>query len=155
PQLVVRNERGDVARGDPSKQFIQVEYDREDVREAVEPYAPLLASLIRQHDGQLHLRLASAVTGGTDAADREFLDAYLSWCEATRGQHGDCLDARDPNMPGLTVDGKRAVALRMAFSGAMREAAEVVRGVDPLKVEALMLVWFAFYLFTLVAPEPV
>ena len=30
-----------------------------------------------------------------------------------------------------------------------------IYGIDPVKVEALMLAWFAFYLFTLVAPEPV
>jgi hypothetical protein len=155
PRLIVRSERGEVTRNGSSKQFIPVEYDREDVHAAIEPYAELLAVIIRQHDGQLRLRLASAVASGVDAADREFLEEYLSWCEVTRGQRGDCLDARDSNMPGLTVDGKRGIALRMAFSKAMREAAEVVRGIDPAKVEALLLAWFAFYLVTLVAPEPV
>jgi hypothetical protein len=155
PRLLVRNERGEVAQTDPSKQILPVEYDQEDVREAVEPYADLLASLVRHHDGRLRLRLASAVVLGADAAERAFLEEYLGWCEVTRGQRGDCLGQQDPNMPGLTVDGKRGIALRMAFSKALREAADVVRGVDPVKVEALMLAWFAFYLVTLVAPEPV
>src|SRR5262245_34212182 len=139
PRFVIRDERGEVAHGDPSKQIIPIEYDKADVHEAVEPYAALLASLIRHHDGRLRLRLASAVISGADAAERQFLEEYLSWCEATRGQRGDCLGQQDPNMPGLTVDGKRGIALRMAFSQALREAADVVRGVNPLKVEALML----------------
>jgi hypothetical protein len=58
-------------------------------------------------------------------------------------------------MPGLTIDAKRGIALRMAFTSAMREAAEVIRGVDPVKVEALMLAWFAIYLATLVFPDPI
>jgi restriction endonuclease fold toxin 7 of polymorphic toxin system len=155
PWLIVRNERGEGAHADPSKQFIPIEYDTYDIHEAVEPYADFLASTIRQHDGHLRLRLASAMASGANTGDREFLEEYLSWCEVTRGQRGDCLDAQDPNMPGLTVDGKRAIALRMAFSKALREAADVVHGIDPVKVEALMMAWFAFYLVTLVAPEPV
>src|SRR5262249_24056643 len=131
------------------------EYDREDVREAVQPYAPVLAALILQREERLRLRLASTVAGGAEAGEREFLQEYLSWCEVARGQNGDCLSAKDPNMPGLTIDGKGAVGLRMAFSGALREVAEEIRGLNPLKVEALLVVWFAFYLFTLVAPEPV
>lgn len=155
PHLVVRTDRGEVAHGDPSKPLIPLQYNEEDLHEAVEPYTDLLASLVRHHDGQLRLRLASAMVLGADAAERQFLEEYQGWCEVTRGQHGDCLGQQDPNMPGLTVDGKRGIALRMAFSKALREAADVVRGVDPVKVEALMLAWFAFYLFTLVAPEPV
>ena len=154
PRFIVRTDRGEVVQANPSKKFIHIEYDTEDVHEAVEPYADLLATLIRQHDGQLRLRLASAVDSGADASECAYLAAYLSWCEVTRGQRGDCLNARDSNMPGLTIDGKRGIALRMAFSKAMREAADVVRGIDPVQVEAMMLMWFAVYLAGLIFPNP-
>ena len=154
PRLVVRSDRGQVQMVDLAK-VEPVQYDQEDIREAIEPYADLLAALIRQHDGQLHLRLASEVVSGADAADREFVEAYLSWCGLARGEPGDCLNVRDARMPGLTADAKRGIALRMAFSSAMHEAAEVVRGISPVKIEAMMLMWFALYLASFVFPDPV
>src|SRR5262249_27229364 len=125
-------------------------------RKALEgSYANLMAGLIRQHDGQLRIHLTSAVIPGANAAELAFVEEYLSWCGVTRGEHGDCVNARDPKMPGLTVDGKRGIALRMAFSSAMSEVAEVIRSINPVKIEAMMLMWFAFYLASFVLPEPV
>lgn len=155
PRLIVRADRGEEMRVDESKVH-PVEYEEEDLREALEgPYAHVMGELIRQHDAQLRVHLTSAVIPGADAADLAFVEEYLSWCGVTRGQRGDCADARDPRMPGLTIDGKRGIALRMAFSSAMSEAAEVIRGINPMKIEAMMLMWFAFYLASFVIPEPI
>jgi hypothetical protein len=153
PRLIVQNARGQEARVDLSK-VQPVKYDKKDLQEAVEPYSELIAGLVRQHDGQLRLRLTSAAIGGAGTADLAFVDEYLTWCQH-RGEPGDCLDVRDPRMPGLTVDAKRAIALRMAFSSALREVAEVVRGINPIKVEALMLASFGIYLAPIVFPDPI
>jgi len=153
PRLIVRSDRGAVAEVDLSK-VQPVQYDKEDLQEAVKPYTDLIAGLTRQHDGQLHLRLTSTEAFQINGAEREFVEAYLSWCQH-RGEPGDCLDVQDARMPGLTADAKQAIALRMAFGSAMHEAAEAIRGINPIKVEALMLASFAVYLATLVFPEPV
>jgi hypothetical protein len=82
------------------------------------------------------------------------VDAYLGWC-ADRGGAGDCLEVLDQRAPGLSIDAKRTIALRMALASGLREAADAVRDINPIKVEALLVIWFTGYLATLLLPEVV
>src|SRR3954469_7629031 len=76
PRLIVRSDRGRAAMVDLSK-VEPVQYEEPDPQEAVKPYPDLIAALIRQHDGQLRVRLASAEVSSVEAADRAYVEAYL------------------------------------------------------------------------------
>jgi len=150
PGLIVRNDVGQAVAVDPES-VCPVHYEKADLQEAVDPFAEHLARLVLQRESQLQLRL-SAWSRPTDPLQRALVEGYLGLCRQ-RGQPGDCWDVLDEGAPGLTVEAKRTVALRMALAVGLREAAEVVRNVNPIKVEALMLAWFAFYLASFVIPD--
>lgn len=151
PGFVVRSDRG---RAPVELQRVRpVEYAKEDLQHAVEPYAEHLAAVIRQRDGQLRLSLASA--SGAPADPRQLaalVEPYLGWC-AQRGAPGDCLEVLDARTPGLSTDAKHTIALRMALASGLQEAAQVVRDINPVKLEATLVIWFTIYLATLVFPD--
>lgn len=142
PGLVVRSERGEAARLDLSK-VCPVEYAKTDLQEAVSLFAEHLARVVKEREGQLHVHLASA-----DAR----VEAYLGWC-SRRGTPGDCLGLLDARTPDLSVGAMHTIAVREALAYGLQEAAEVVRTIDPVKVEALMVIWFTIYLASLVFPD--
>jgi hypothetical protein len=151
PRLNVRSDRGQPAMVD--LQLVRpVEYSQEDLQQAMGLYAEHLAAVIRQREGQLRLRLADAWVEPTDPAQQALVEAYAGWC-ARRGAPGDCLELLDARTPGLSVEDKRAIALRMALASGLQEAADVVRGINPVKVEATLVIWFTVYLATLVFPD--
>jgi hypothetical protein len=151
PRLNVRSESGK-----PSMVALQlvrpVEYSREDLQQAMGLYAEHLAAVIQQREGQLRLRLAEAWAEPVDPAQQALVAAYAGWC-ARRGAPGDCLDLLDARTPGLSIEDKHAIALRMALASGLQEAAEVVRNINPVKVEATLVIWFTIYLATLVFPD--
>lgn len=145
PGLSVRSERGQAVMVDLQR-VRPVEYQKEDLHEAMEPFAGHLAALVLQWEGRLRLR--SSASSPMDP----LVDAYLSWC-ARRGVPGDCLDLQDARTPGLSSDAKRTIALRVAMAAGLQEAAEVIRNVNPVKVEALLVIWFTLYLASFVFPD--
>jgi hypothetical protein len=142
PGLVVRSDRGQAVQLDLSR-VCPVEYQKDDLQVAMGLFVEHLAGVIQQRGSQLRVRLAS-----TDAR----VEAYLRWC-SRRGTPGDCLGLLDARTPGLTVDAMHTIAVRVALAYGLQEAAEVVRTIDPVKVEALMIIWFTVYLVSLVAPD--
>jgi hypothetical protein len=151
PRLSVRSDRGKASVVD--LQLVRpVEYSQEDLQEAMGLYAEHLAAVIQRSEGQLRLRLAQAWVEPTDPAQQALVEAYAGWC-ARRGAPGDCLELLDARTPGLSTDDKRTIALRMALASGLHEAAEVVRNINPVKVEATLVIWFTVYLGTLVFPD--
>jgi len=120
-----------------------VEYGEADLQAAMELFAEHIADVIRHQPARLHVRLAS---------NDPMVEAYLAWCRG-RDSPGDCLDILDTSTPGISNGGKRSIALRIALGSALREVADAVRRVDPVKVEVLMLVWFSIYLVSFIAPD--
>jgi len=140
--LIVRTDRGEAVKVD-LENVHPVEYDKADLQVAMGLLAEHVAAVIQRQGGKLRVRLVSR---------DPMVEAYLGWCER-RDSPGDCLDVLDASSPGLSSSAKRSIALRMALGTALQEVAEAVRKVDPVKVEALMLVWFAIYLASFVAPD--
>jgi hypothetical protein len=151
PRLNVRSDRGTPSVVD--LQLVRpVEYSQEDLQKVMGLYAEHLAAVIQQQEGQLRLRLAEAWVEPTDPAQQVLVEAYAGWC-ARRGAPGDCLELLDARTAGLSVEDKRAIALRMALASGLQEAAAVVRDINPVKVEATLVIWFTVYLATLVFPD--
>lgn len=150
PGLIVRTNRGREVRVDLQR-VRPVHYEKEDLQKAIEPFAEHLAALVLQRERGLQLRL-SAWSMPSDPLQRALIEGYLGICKQ-RGLPGDCWEVLDGESPGLTVDAKRTIALRMALSFGLQEAAQVVRNVNPVKVEAMMLMWFAFYLASFIIPD--
>jgi len=142
PHLVVRTDRGQAVQVDLEK-VQPVEYGKAEFQEAMGLFADHVAAVIQSREGRLRLRLASS---------DPMAEAYLAWCDR-RNAPGDCLELLDAKSPGLSNDGKRSIAVRMALGTALEEVASVVRHVDPMKVEALLLIWFTIYFASLVFPD--
>lgn len=142
PTLIVQSDGGK-AMAVGRQRVRPVEYTKDDLQVAMATFAEHLTAVVQQRETQLHLRLASA-----DAR----VEAYLIWCARGRTP-GDCLGLLDARTPDLSVDAMHTIALRTALAYGLREAAEVVRNVDPVKVEALIVIWFTVYLASLVFPD--
>ena len=142
PDLIVRSDRGEMVTVD-LRQVRPVEYSKDDLQVAMGLFAEHLAAVIQRQEGRLRVRFAS-----TDP----MVEGYLAWC-GRRDSPGDCLDLLDASSPGLSNDAKRSIAVRTALGTALQEVADAVRKVDPVKVEALMLIWFAVYFASLLAPD--
>jgi hypothetical protein len=140
--LVVRTDAGQVVMVD-LQSVRPVEYGAAELREAMGLFAEHLATVIRNREGQLRVRLT---------ASDPMAEAYLAWC-GRRNAPGDCLELLDGKSAGLSNDGKRSIAVRMALGKALDEVASVVRHVDPVKVEAVLLIWFTIYFASLVFPD--
>jgi hypothetical protein len=120
-----------------------VEYRKEDLQAAMEIFAEHVAEVIQHQTPKLRVRLAS-----TDP----MVEEYLAWC-GRRNAAGDCLELLDAKSPGISESGKRSIAVRMALGTALEEVASAVRHVDPMKVEALLLIWFTIYFASFVFPD--
>jgi len=142
PGLIVRTDRGQAVMVALQK-VRPVEYGKEDLQVAMGLFADHVAAVIQHQEGKLHVRLAS-----TDP----MVEAYLAWCDR-RNSPGDCLELLDGKSPGISNDGKRSIAVRMALGTALEEVASVMRHVDPVKVEALILIWFTIYFASFVFPD--
>jgi colicin D len=148
--LVVRTDRGREV-GVDAQRVRPVHYEKEELQKAMDPFAEHLAALVLQRERGLQLRL-SEWSMPADPLQRALIEGYLGECQQ-RGQFGDCWEVLDGQSPGVTVDAKRTIASRMALSFGLREAAEVIRNVNPVKLETMMLMWFAFYLASFVLPD--
>jgi hypothetical protein len=126
PHLVVRTDRGQAVPVDLPK-VQPVEYGKAELQEAMGLFADHVAAVIQSREGRLRLQLASS---------DPMTKAYLAWCDR-RNAPGDCLELLDGKSPGISNDGKRSIAVRMALGTALEEVASTVRHVDPMKVEAL------------------
>jgi hypothetical protein len=144
PKLIVQNDRGGAVMMD-LQEVHPVEYGRDQFQAAMRLFAEHIAVVIQHQEGQFRVRLA---TTSTDL----MVEAYLAWC-GRRDAPGDCLDLLDATAPGLSNRAKRSIALRMAIGSALEEAAYAIRNVNPVKVEALMLIWFAIYLASFLSPD--
>jgi len=142
PGLIVRSDRGQAVMVELQK-VRPVEYGKGELRAAMELFADHVTEVIQHQEPKLRVRLAS-----TDP----MVEAYLAWC-GRRNAPGDCLELLDAKSPGVSNSGKRSIAVRMALGTALEEVAGVVRHVDPMKVEALMLIWFTIYFASLVFPD--
>jgi len=142
PGLIVRTDRGQAVTVDLQK-VRPVEYRKEDLQAAMEIFAEHVAEVIQHQAPKLRVRLVSS---------DPMTEAYLAWCDR-RNAPGDCLELLDARSPGISNDGKRSIAVRMAFGTALEEVAGVVRHVDPMKVEALLLIWFTIYFASFVFPD--
>src|SRR4051812_8949719 len=140
--LVVRTERGQAVMVDLQK-VRPVEYRKEELQAAMEIFSEHVAEVIQHQAPKLRVRLVSS---------DPMAEAYLAWCDR-RNAPGDCLELLDGMSPGISNDGKRSIAVRMALGTALEEVASVVRHVDPMKVEAVMLIWFTIYFASIVFPE--
>lgn len=111
PHLVVRTDRGQAVMVD-LQSVRPVEYGEAEFRAAMDVFAGHLAGVIQSGEGRLRVRLASSdpMTG-----------EYLAWCDR-RNSPGDCLELLGGKSPGLSNDGKRSIAVRMASGRRLRRS---------------------------------
>lgn len=92
-----------------------------------------------------------------DAAPRDLLGAHLSqeyqsWCQQVRHGPTDCLEMGD----SIGFEGKRRLALSLAMGSFIGGVADEVGEImNPVKLEAMIVISMATYLLLLYAPEPV
>jgi hypothetical protein len=127
-----------------------VELSREELQSAIRE----LTANLRPPRRALALRRPEIVLASSDEAERALAADYLRWCQEDRQEPGDCLGLVGPS--GLLAAGaKEAVALDVALSTALYEAAKALGSITPLELRVMVLGTMTAYVGLMLVPTGV